>query len=116
MIIIGTIHSALAGSIGQNIFINILSQRVTENLPAIDPADVISAGAANLQKVASTSEILQVLREAYAAAVHDVFVYALVAACMALIFTGGMEWLNLKVVAEQRGLTNRSSGDNSIEK
>lgn len=111
-----TILSALAGSIGQNIFINILSQRVTETLPSIDPADVVSAGAANLQKLAPNSETLQVLREAYAAAVHDVFVYALVAACMALIFTGGMEWLNLKVVAEQRGLSNDLSEDNNAEK
>ncbi|KAL9120919.1 MAG: hypothetical protein Q9187_002526 [Circinaria calcarea] len=96
---------ALAASISQNIFINNLSKGVSKRLPTVDPSALISAGAANLQLLTPTPDMLQILRELYAAAVHVVFIYALVAACVALIFTFGMEWLNLKVLAK-RGKTS----------
>lgn len=111
-----TIISALAGSIGQNIFLNILSRGVSEDLPTLNSTDVISAGAANLHKLAPTTEILHVLRKDYAAAVHDILIYALVTACMALIFTFGMKWRNLKVVAEQGEVSNSPTEDGNVEK
>lgn len=39
--------------------------------------------------------MLRVLREIYATSLREVYIYALVAACIAFIFTFGMEWLNL---------------------
>lgn len=108
-------RSALAASISQSIFINNLFKGVSERLPALDPAAVISAGAANLQQLSTSAEMFQVLRELYASAVHDVFVYALVAACMALTFTFGMEWLNLKVVAKQKEASNTPEKDSDAE-
>jgi hypothetical protein len=65
-------------------------------LPSLNPSAVISAGAANLQNLASDAEMLQTLRGIYASALRDVFIYALAAACVAFVFTFGMEWLNLK--------------------
>lgn len=108
-------RSALAASISQSIFINKLFKDVSERLPALDPSAVISAGAANLQQLSTSTEMFQLLRELYASAVRDVFVYALVAACMALTFTFGMEWLNLKVVAKRNGVSNSPEKDTDAE-
>jgi hypothetical protein len=88
--------SALAASISQSIFVNGLFKRVSSQLPSLNPSAVISAGAANLQNLASDAEMLQTLRGIYASALRDVFIYALAAACVAFVFTFGMEWLNLK--------------------
>ncbi|KAH8649754.1 major facilitator superfamily domain-containing protein [Tricladium varicosporioides] len=105
---------AIAASISQSIFINGISKRVSSQLPSLDPSAVISAGAANLEHLASNADILQVLRQIYAAALREVFIYALVAACLAFLFTLGMEWLNLKDASklgeDQREAQNDSNG------
>ena len=75
----------------------------------LDAAAVTKAGAANLQELSPTPAVLYTLRKLYAAAVHDVFVYALVSACIALVFTFGMEHKNLRKSAEHKKLKTASS-------
>jgi hypothetical protein len=63
---------------------------------------VINAGAGGLKMVAPDMAVLQDLREAYAEALRGTFVLALVGTCLALPFAAGMQWLNIKNIAEKR--------------
>ena len=103
--------SALAASVSQSIFINGIFKRVSRQLPSLDPSAVISAGAANLQQLASNAETLRTLREIYASSLREVFVYALVAASIAFTFTFGMEWLNLKTKSDSNATDGASLSD-----
>ncbi len=46
--------------------------------------------------------MLRALREAYAVAISNTMYFSLAVAAMALVVAGGVEWLNVKVVARER--------------
>lgn len=97
-----TLGSVVAIPIGQALLLSSLRTEISLRTSSISPADIIKAGASNLQSLAVLPHTLRALREAYAAALRGVFVFALAAACMALLFTFGMERRNVKRVAQER--------------
>ena len=94
--------SAISVSIAQNLFLTRLIQRVPRYTKEVTAQAVIEAGAANLGKLTSSSEVLGALRLAYADAVRQAFRFALVAACLAIPFTFLVEWKNVKKVSANR--------------
>lgn len=52
--------------------------------------------------LAPTASVLRALREAYAVAISNTMYFSLAVAAMALVVAGGVEWLNVKVVARER--------------
>ncbi|MCJ1386956.1 hypothetical protein MMC17_010085 [Xylographa soralifera] len=99
---------AIAISVGQSVFVNTLLKEIPENTLAVSAQTVIDAGAANLVSLAGSSpQVLEALRIAYAKAVDNTLVLSLSAACMALPFAFGMEFLNVKTVAKQKKLDSQ---------
>ena len=93
---------AIAVSIGQNMLLNNLKTSILSHTSEISVKQVINAGAGGLKTIAPNMAVLQDLREAYAEALRGTFVLALVGTCLALPFAAGMQWLNIKRVAEYR--------------
>ena len=95
-------YRAIAIPIGDAIFVNSLLSEVPKHTQAISPPAVVSAGAENLRKEATNSTILRALQLSYSNAVTDTIYLALATVCLALFFACGMEWKNIKKVAEER--------------
>ena len=68
----------------------------------IAPEAVIRAGASGLRSLAPNPRALMDLQNAYSEAIHKPIILALVAAFLALPFALSMEWLNVKVVAQEK--------------
>ena len=81
---------------------NSLLSEVPKHTQAISPPAVVSAGAANLKKEANDSRTLRALQLSYSNAVTNTLYLALATVVLALIFACGMEWKNIKKVAEER--------------
>jgi hypothetical protein len=106
---------AIAVSIGQNLLLNTLKISIPAHTTEVSTQQVIDAGAGGLKSIAPNVAVLQSLREAYAAAMRGSFVLALVGTCLALPFAVGMQWLNIKTVAEERRGNTREGAVNSIK-
>jgi hypothetical protein len=102
---------AIAVAIGQNLLLNHLKTSIPAHTSKVSVQQVLDAGAGGLKIVAPDIATLQDLREAYADALRGPFVLALVATCIALPFAAGMQWLNIRRVAEER---KRASGEKAV--
>ena len=91
-------------------FLNKLLAEAREWIPDLDPHAVLTAGAANLEAVAGAPQYLRLVREMYMSGIHEAFVFALVGASIALLFTFGMEWKNTIAIAEQNKATSSEDG------
>ncbi|KAF2464463.1 efflux pump antibiotic resistance protein [Lindgomyces ingoldianus] len=118
----------LSVAIAQNLFLNKLIKTIPRHTTAVSPLEVIAVGATGLAKLAKADDVLRALREAYAEALHDAFIFAVVAACGAFPFGWCMQWLNIKKVAEERAkrievtereerehIENEKSGERRVE-
>lgn len=95
-------RSSLAISIGSNVLDNSLSHFVLLYAPSIPPNAVLNEGALHLSSLTSAADILDALRRAYAKAIDQIMVFALVIVCLGAPVTMGMRWLNLKIIAANR--------------
>ncbi|KAJ4305907.1 hypothetical protein N0V90_001440 [Kalmusia sp. IMI 367209] len=96
---------AVAVSVGQNLLLNGLRKNIPKHISPVSPISaqqVIDAGAGGLSTVTQKPIVLQQLREAYAESLRGTFILALVGTCLALPFAAGMQWLNIKKIAEER--------------
>jgi hypothetical protein len=93
---------SLAVSISQNLFLNTLHTSIPAHTSAVSVQAVINAGAGGLGALAPSVAVLQDLREAYADAMRGTWVLAAVGTGLALPCAVGMEWLNIRRVAEGR--------------
>lgn len=93
---------ALAVSIGQNLLLTTLKTSIPAHTTEVSAQQVIDTGAGSLNSIAPNVVVLQSLRESYAAALKGTFVLPLVGMCLALPSAAGMQWLNIKRVAEER--------------
>ena len=98
---------AIAVSIGQNLLLNTLKISIPVHTTEVGVQQVIDAGAGGINSIAPDGAVLKSLREAYAEALRGSFVLALVSTCLALPFAAGMQWLNIKRVAEERRVNAR---------
>lgn len=93
---------ALGIAIAQNLFLDKLNKMVPLYIPEVTPQMVMAIGATGLTMLASTPEMLLALRKAYAQAIRTTLILALAGACAAFPCAWGMEWLNIRKVAEAR--------------
>ncbi|RYP77925.1 hypothetical protein DL769_003298 [Monosporascus sp. CRB-8-3] len=93
---------AVAISMGQTITITTLLKLLPQRLPDLSPQTVITMGAANLPRIASTPEALTILREIWNSAVTRAMILGAAVMGATIPFTMGMEWLNSVRVAEER--------------
>lgn len=101
---------ALAIAIAQNLFLNTLVKSIPAHTTAISPQTVVSVGATGLVGLTRSAEVLRAVREAYAEAIRHALILALAGACGGFPFAWGMEWLNIKKVAEDRRKRNLDKG------
>ncbi|MCJ1422554.1 hypothetical protein MMC29_000434 [Sticta canariensis] len=102
-----TLGSVVAIPIGQALLLSSLRTEIPLHTSSISAADIIKAGASDLQSLPVLPQTLRTLREAYAVALRGVFVFALAASCMALLFTFGMEWRNVRSEAQERKIQDK---------
>ncbi|KAF2837772.1 MFS general substrate transporter [Patellaria atrata CBS 101060] len=93
---------AIAISMGQTITITTILDEVPKMIPGLSPHDVIAAGSAYLDLVASSEEILHVLRSIWSIAISRTMILSVALVGAAVPFTLGMEWLNAKKISEAR--------------
>ncbi|KAH9863980.1 hypothetical protein J1614_009913 [Plenodomus biglobosus] len=94
--------AAIGLTIGQTIFLNKLISEVARRTTEISPMAVIAAGAQGLPQLTQTQQLLRILRLAYAAAIRQAMIFALIMVGIALLFTFGVENLNVKRMAKER--------------
>ncbi|CAK5276518.1 unnamed protein product [Mycena citricolor] len=90
-----TIGGALFVSVGQNIFTNTLIKNIARNVPAIDPASVLAAGATNLKGVVPAESLGAVLVQ-YNGAIMTTFRVSIAMSSLSLIGALGTEWRSVK--------------------
>ena len=95
-------NRSLAVSIGEALLVNGLKTELPKHTDAIPPEAVVKAGALNLAALTNSAAILQAMREAYAAAIRHVLIFALAIVCLSVPAACGMQWLNLKQVSRDR--------------
>jgi hypothetical protein len=110
--------SALGLSISQALFVSKLLSKVPKHTSAIPPETVVSHGATVLAIFSNSTEVVTAIRLSYSNVVYNALLYALVTACVALVFACGIERINLKTVAEEKKkkrVINDTSASNWIE-
>ncbi|KAH8159043.1 hypothetical protein CIB48_g9207 [Xylaria polymorpha] len=93
---------ALGLAIGQNLLISKLRMAVPAYTDAVSPDLVITAGASGLSGISPTPSVLDALRLAYNAAIHDTLILALAATALSVLPSLAMERLNIKTIANDR--------------
>jgi MFS family permease len=87
---------AIFVSVGQNVFTNSLVQGILDlNLPGITPGLIVSTGATNLRGLATGEPFDEVLG-AYNRALQQVFLVAVVLACLSCFGAAALEWKSVK--------------------
>ncbi|KAJ7073162.1 DHA14-like major facilitator [Mycena amicta] len=97
LIFLQTLGGALFVSVGQNVFTNKLMQGLITNVPGVDPAVVLRAGATSLRNSAAVPrEFVAAVVEAYNDALVSAFYASTAMACMCLFGAAAMEWKSVK--------------------
>ncbi|CAK5282085.1 unnamed protein product [Mycena citricolor] len=82
-------------AVGQNVFQNKLIHGIAANVPGVDPHIVLNTGATSLQDRIPPQYIGAVLFE-YNAALMAAFQVGLILACISILGSAAMEWVNIK--------------------
>ena len=96
---------ALGVSIAQNLFSNVLEQRLGQLEPSVDPHAVLSAGATAIPS-AVPAALVDGVREAYAYAISKTFILPVVGASVAFFVTFGVSWVNIKAPKPNSSINN----------
>lgn len=94
-IFFNSLGGAVSISIAQNIFANTLVKDIIKNVPGLDPAAVISAGATHVREVVSAEQLPGVL-SAYSNAVTSAFVVPIATSGIAFFVSLFVEWKSIK--------------------
>ncbi|KAI8627999.1 MFS general substrate transporter [Xylariaceae sp. FL1651] len=90
-----TLGGALFVSVGNNVFNNKLVQELAVNVPSINPKEVLSAGATNLQKTLPP-DMLPAVILSYNNALTTSFIVATALAALTVFGSGLIEWKSVK--------------------
>ncbi|KAI3325553.1 putative efflux pump [Xylariaceae sp. AK1471] len=90
-----TIGGTLFISVSQNIFSNSLVKELAINVPTVDPAAVISAGATNLQR-AFPPELISGVVLSYNNALTTAFIVGVATAVLSVVASALIEWKSVK--------------------
>ncbi|TGJ88727.1 hypothetical protein E0Z10_g94 [Xylaria hypoxylon] len=99
---VSALGGALGLTIGQNLLISKLRMAVPAYTDAVSPDLVITAGASGLSDISPTPSVLDALRLAYSAAIHDTLILALAATALSVLPSLSIERLNIKTIANDR--------------
>lgn len=95
-------YSALSLSIGQTIFLNQLKASAQDLTPSIPDTVLINAGAYNLRSLTESEDMYNLLRQVYMNALHNTYIFPIVAAGAALLATLAIENKNIKTIGRER--------------
>ncbi|KAK7049725.1 hypothetical protein VNI00_005756 [Paramarasmius palmivorus] len=90
-----TVGGAIFISIGQNVFSNKLATGIAKNVPDVNPALVLAAGATSLKNVVP-EQFLQRVIQVYNDALVDAYYVSVATACLTLFGSLAIEWKNMK--------------------
>ncbi|KAJ7758576.1 major facilitator superfamily domain-containing protein [Mycena maculata] len=90
-----TLGGALFVSVGENVFTNKLVSGLVSQVPSVDPAIVLSAGATSLQSVINP-ELLPAVLLVYNQALMSAFYVSIAMGALSLVGSGAMEWRSIK--------------------
>lgn len=94
-IFFNSLGGAISISIAQNIFANTLVKDIIKNVPGVNPAAVVAAGATHVRDVVSAAQLPGVLK-AYSHAVTSAFVLPIATSGLAFIVSLFIEWKSIK--------------------
>ncbi|KAK9416944.1 putative Major facilitator superfamily (MFS) profile domain-containing protein [Seiridium unicorne] len=94
--------ASISLSIGQTIFLNTLKSSAQQIVPSIPYSLLVSAGAYDLRKITGSDALYELVRRVYIRALHDTYIYPIVAAGVALLTTLALENKSLKVIQQER--------------
>ncbi|RYP77943.1 hypothetical protein DL771_000802 [Monosporascus sp. 5C6A] len=94
--------AALSLSIGQTIFLSQLKASAQILTPSIPVEILIDAGAYSLRSLAKSESLYNLLRQVYMNALHDTYIFPIVAASVALLTTLVIEHKNIKKIGNER--------------
>ena len=95
-------NSSIGVFVGEALLVNGLSSSIPDQTASVSPQAVISAGPLSLPELTSSPSILQALRQGYAKAITNIFIFATAIVCISVPLASGMEWLNLKKISKDR--------------
>ncbi|EAW08881.1 MDR family MFS transporter [Aspergillus clavatus NRRL 1] len=90
-----TLGGALFVSVTQNVFQNQLFKNLTAQVPSVDPAAVMRAGATMLQRSVS-KDVLPAVLSAYSSAITQAFYVGVALAAVSLFGALPIQWLSVK--------------------
>jgi hypothetical protein len=89
------VASAIFLPVGENIFLNTLVEKLTKNLPNIDPDSVTSGGATELRDLVSGDD-LGILIDDYNLAIRNISYMTIVVCALTIFGSVFIEWRSLK--------------------
>ncbi|KAI1865521.1 uncharacterized protein JN550_008278 [Neoarthrinium moseri] len=95
VVFLQTLGGALFVSVGQSVFTNKLVESLAENLPSLNPAAVLAAGATNLQNTVS-ADMLPLVQASYSTALTTSFFVSVGLAAFTIIGSTLIPWKSVK--------------------
>ncbi|KAI1169477.1 MFS general substrate transporter [Nemania sp. FL0916] len=94
--------AAISLSIAQTVFLNKLMDSAKRLTPSIPAAVLVNAGAYDLRRLAQSDELYDRLRQVYMNALHDTYIFPIVATGVAFLLAFAIENKNIKRISRQR--------------
>lgn len=94
-LVVQTIGGAFLVSAGESAFEAVLTKRLRESDPAVNPITVIGTGATDVRTAFATADLPFILR-AYVEGIQTAFIVAITLACVCTVVAFGAKWQKLQ--------------------
>ncbi len=99
MMFMMTMSGAIFLNVSQNLFTNHLVSELRQRAPNVNPQDVVSSGAYGIRetmgKLYSADDVQQIIAS-YMQALKQIFLLAVIMACLTILGSGTLEWRSIK--------------------
>jgi hypothetical protein len=103
---VATFFSQLGGTIaipiGNAILLNALRKNIPIYTEGLDPQTIVNAGPLAITHLTSDPDMILGIRLAYTKAIQNIIIFSLAVVCASVPAAAGMQWLNIRKVAEAR--------------
>lgn len=103
---VATFFSQLGGTIavpiGNTFILNALNKYIPVYADGLDAGTIVHAGPLAITQLTHSPDAIYGIRLAYSKGIYHVLIFALAVVCASIPAAAGMQWLNLKKVAEAR--------------
>ena len=107
---VATFFSQLGGTIaipiGNAILLNALGKNVPKYTDGLKPQTIVDAGPLAITHLTSDPATILGVRLAYTKAIQNIIIFSLAVLCASIPAAAGMQWLNIRKVAEARKEAN----------